>query len=151
MGRNIFYCPEDVNRNINDWTSSENRLISFGYNILGLGFTAAHANPFTGVSTTTFSARLDQIVKPGNTLTTVDAYKPKTTSVAAQRNKGYYVATPNDTLWAADFRPRDRHDGVNVAYIDGHAKRQTLNEVIQQDYPTESVGINKYGIWSPIH
>jgi hypothetical protein len=40
---------------------------------------------------------------------------------------------------------------VNVAYIDGHAKRQTLIEVIQQDFSTESVGINKYGIWSPIH
>jgi prepilin-type N-terminal cleavage/methylation domain-containing protein/prepilin-type processing-associated H-X9-DG protein len=150
MGREIFYCPEDVKRRITDW-NTDNRYISMGYNIEGLGFNGGgNKNPFTGSNQTEFSARLDLIPKPGNTLVSLDAYKPQSTSTANQRDRGYYVAVPEQYMWA-DFQPRARHDGVNVVFIDGHAKRMALDDVVVRDLPTETVDINKYSIWSPVH
>ncbi|MFG0247390.1 MAG: type II secretion system protein [Phycisphaeraceae bacterium JB051] len=150
MGREIFYCPEDLKRNINDW-NTDNRYISMGYNIEGLGYSGgSNKNPFTGVNQGVFSARLDLINKPGNTLVTLDAYKPQSTSTANQRDRGYYVAVPEQYMWA-DFQPRARHDGVNVVFIDGHGKRMLLEDTVQPDRPTEAVDINKYSIWSPVY
>lgn len=150
MGREIFYCPEDVKRKVTDW-NTDPRYMSFGYNIEGLGFNGGtNKNPFTGLSQTQFSARLDQINKPGNTLTTLDAYKPQTTGAADQKDRGYYVSVPNTAMWS-DFLPRARHDGVNVVFVDGHAKRMIYADVVIQDLPTQTVDINKYSIWSPIN
>lgn len=150
MGWNILYCPEDVKRKPTDY-QTDTRYMSFGYNIEGLGYRGgSNMNPFTGSSQNEFSARLDQIHKPGNTLITLDAYKPETTGNAVQKDRGYYVGVPKASLWA-DFLPRARHDGVNVVFIDGHAKRMILEDVVQQDNPTAPVDINKYKIWSPIN
>ncbi|HAI14053.1 MAG TPA: hypothetical protein DCM28_20275 [Phycisphaerales bacterium] len=150
MGREIFYCPEDVKRKVSDW-DTDNRYISMGYNIEGLGYNGGgNYNPFTGSNQGTFSARLDEIIKPGNTLVLLDAYKPQSTGTANQRDRGYYVAVPHSSLWA-DFLPRARHDGVNVVFIDGHANRMILEDVVQQDNPTAPVAINKYKIWSPVY
>lgn len=150
MGWNIMYCPEDIKRKVTDY-KTDNRYMSYGYNIEGLGFNGgANKNPFTGISQTEFSARLDQINKPGSTLTTVDAYKPQTTSASDQKDRGYYVSVPNSVMWS-DFLPRARHDGVNVTFVDGHAKRMIYADVVIQDNPTAPVDINKYKIWSPVY
>lgn len=150
MGWNIMYCPEDVKRKPTDY-KTDTRYISYGYNILGLGFAGGRPNPFTGVNVGTFSARLDMIPKPGNTLCTVDTYRPQSNGNPALQDRGYYVASPDATLWPADFIPRARHDGVNGVFIDGHGKRMILEDVVDQDLPSETTPINKYSIWSPIH
>ncbi len=149
LGREIFYCAEDVKRKVTDW-DTDNRYISYGYNAKALGFYGSHPNPFTGVATGLFSANLERIIKPGNTLMTTDSFRPQTTSTPAQRDRGYYVVVPQADVWS-DFLPRDRHDGVNVNFIDGHAARHTIEQVSQADLPTESSKINKYTMWSPIH
>ncbi|MAX25644.1 MAG: hypothetical protein CMJ19_14185 [Phycisphaeraceae bacterium] len=156
MGHQILYCPEDYLRKVTDW-DTDTRYISYAYNALGLGAQGTgttHTNPFTGASVTsgkTFSARLDQIHKPDNTLLVMDSYRPESATSAVLRNKGYYMAVPAKPLWT-DFYPRDRHkQTVAVAFVDGHANRQLLEDMVQEDRPTEPIGINKYSLWSPLY
>ena len=156
LGTEIMYCPTDKLRSITDW-NTDKRYISYGYNLLALGFKAsgspAKFNPFTGASmptNTMFSARLDLVKKAGGTLLLMDIYRPTTTNTAL-KNKGYYIAVPTVAQWS-DFNPHARHDsGVNITFIDGHAKRVDLEALVLQDLPTETLAINKYSLWSPLH
>ena len=147
MGKQIFYCPEDKGRKISDWDDSGDRYISYGYNIMALGFNRGTGeNPFTNAAQTEFSARDDQILKPGNTLAIVDSYRSSYTN-----NAGYYVVVPKTSLWS-DFLPSTRHDGGNAVFVDGHAKRLQAEVLTQQDrFDTGIADINNYDLWSPIH
>ncbi|HAI14054.1 MAG TPA: hypothetical protein DCM28_20280 [Phycisphaerales bacterium] len=147
MGKQIFYCPEDNGRKLSDWEDSGDRYISYGYNIMGLGYNRGGGeNPFTNQSQTQFSARDDQIIKPGNTMAITDSYRPSFTN-----NGGYYVVVPKSSLWG-DFLPSTRHDGGNGVFIDGHAKRMQSVELTQQDrFDTGIADINNFDLWSPIH
>lgn len=145
MGKNIFYCPEDVGRNVTDWDTLGDRFISYGYNGLGLGYKKNNGkNPITNATQTIFSAREDLIVKPGNTLLITDSENSK------YNNAGYFLVVPHKDFWGS-FVPSVRHDGGNVVYIDGHAKRLTLNELISADRGGEPAVINNRDLWSPIY
>lgn len=156
LGHEIMYCPKDLNRSIADW-DTDKRYISYGYNLTALGYRASgnppKYNPFTGAAMPTdtlFSARLDLVRKPGGTLLLMDTLRASTSNTAL-RDKGYYIAVPTTTHWS-DFNPDGRHDsGANVVFIDGHAKRMYLEDLIFQDLPSQTVAINKYALWSPLH
>ncbi|MDX9979824.1 MAG: prepilin-type N-terminal cleavage/methylation domain-containing protein [Lentisphaeria bacterium] len=143
--KQVFYCPSDT-RNVADWTSTEVRNISYGYNILGLGHagTTAQLNPFTNTAST-FAANLVQIVVPTATIVTVDSGRPSTGGL------GYYVAAPDASLWPADFLPWNRHgDRTNVLYVDGHVDAQMTAALRTADSAAYSATINNYRLWSPI-
>lgn len=156
IGTEILYCAKDQYRKQSDW-NTDKRFISYGYNLLALGFRATGSptkyNPFSGAVMPTdalFSAKQDLVRKPGETLLVMDTHRP-TNSSSALKNKGYYIAVPMSAEWS-DFIPHARHDsGVNVTFTDGHAKRMYLEDFTQQDLPTQPIPINKYSLWSPLH
>lgn len=145
MPKEIFYCPSDSNRKVTDW--GDGRYISYGYNLLGLGFSGSgKKDPITGGNATNgrFSCKLSKIKSPSNMLVVVDDYRPSYTG-----NEGYYCANPSQSLWS-DFLPYDRHKGANVLFADGHANKIALITLITPDYSGSAAPINDYGIWSPI-
>lgn len=151
LGKAIFYCPEDIERKVMDFddltTPLGNRYVSYGYNISGLGFNTGGGkpDPFTGSNVTIFSARQDLIVKPGQTLLTVDA-----NLTSLPNHGGYYVAVPDISVWS-NFLPFSRHeDGANVSFLDGHAGRKAIVDLILPDQPALSIPINRYQLWSPV-
>ncbi len=147
LPKKIFYCPSDRKRKESDW-DSEDRNISYGYNICGLGFYGSgKKNPLDGTTTDLFSCKLSRIKSPSNMLTLVDSYRPSFSGL-----QGYYVAVPVTSLWA-DFLPYSRHKkGANVLYVDGHAAKVEIKTITTADYTDDVNGaeINKYGMWSPI-
>jgi len=146
LPRKIFYCPSDRKRKDSDW-DSDDRYISYGYNILGLGFYSSKPSPLDGVSVSIFSCKLSRIKSPSKMLTLVDSYRPSYSGL-----QGYFVAVPQTSMWA-DFLPYSRHKkGSNVLFVDGHAAKVEIKTLTTADYSDNVNGadINKYGIWSPI-
>ena len=146
--RNLFYCPSDL-RQVADW-NTDVRFISYGFNILGLGWTGTATgttNPFTNATgVSSFSANLNQIVAPTQTLVTVDCGRPTTAPIG----HGYYVAVPLASLWA-DFLPWPRHgDRANALFVDGHVEKYGAMELRAADSTAHTAPINNYKLWSPI-
>ncbi len=149
LPKKIFYCPSDVKRNVDDWegTSGDSRKISYGYNILGLGFTkVGKKDPFSEVNASggVYSCKLNKIKSPSGMLVLVDSYRPSYSAC-----QGYYLAVPEKSLWA-DFLPYNRHRGANVLFIDGHATKVDMNKLTVADYSDSDAPINNYSIWSPV-
>ena len=141
----LFFCPSDNTRNVSAWKNDGYaNLISYGYNAMGLGFIAINKpTPFSnGASAASYSCKLSQVKHPSNTIMLCDAYR---TSLAA----GYFLAMPNGDLWFETL-PWNRHDGTNVAFIDGHVQKENtakLRTVTDPGY--DASPINSYKMWSP--
>ncbi len=144
LPQKIFYCPSDRNRKESNW-SDDDRFISYGYNILGLGFYSSNYNPLNGKTVSLFSCKLSQIKSPSNMLALVDSYRVKYTGL-----EGYFVAVPDTSLWG-DFLPYRRHKkGANVMFVDGHAGKVDIQVLTTANYSDSGAPINNYSIWSPV-
>ncbi|MDX9979825.1 MAG: DUF1559 domain-containing protein [Lentisphaeria bacterium] len=142
--KKVFYCPSDT-RPDSSWDSGSRNLISYGFNLLGLGHNdGSKPNAFT-TGNGGFSATLMQIKKPTGTLVTVD------TSRASDGNMGYYVAAPEATLWPADFIPGERHGNrANALHVDGHVDSYVTLHLRTPDSTAYTPAINNYSLWSPV-
>jgi prepilin-type N-terminal cleavage/methylation domain-containing protein/prepilin-type processing-associated H-X9-DG protein len=140
----ILYCKADTTRSAVDWNTNK-RFISYGYNIFGLGYNGGFTDPITG-TTGRWSCKQSEIKSPSNMLTLVD------TGDISEGGKGYYIANPTVAMYNYDWIPWNRHQGANVLFVDGHATKKFINEIINIDttgsYPNAS--INDYPMWSPV-
>ncbi len=147
-----FYCPSDVGRTQADWHADDysySRNISYGYNMLGLGFSKASWTTYNPLSNTpvtlVFSCKLSKIKHPTRMLEIVDAGR------VALGGKGYFVAIPSPSLWNNnELPPWNRHKGVNTVFVDGHADKVDYTTMITADYSGSTAAINDYSMWSPI-
>jgi len=147
--KEMYYCPTDKERTIKDW-SPDSRLVSYGYNICGLGHAGGKPNPFSPSSTGRFSATMNNIINATNTLCTVDSGR---TSVGWWGGVGgsYYVAVPNSSLWAG-FLPWERHHKKsNVLLCDGHVASYSTTALRTSDRTGEAAPINNFSLWSPLY
>jgi prepilin-type processing-associated H-X9-DG protein/prepilin-type N-terminal cleavage/methylation domain-containing protein len=146
--KKIFYCASDkLNVFVDDsLVAWDGRYISYGYNILGLGWTYANKRNPLSVSGDigTFSCHLAQIKAPSRMLAIVDSGRP------SSDGRGYFAAVPNAGLFA-DFLPWTRHGKMaNVLFVDGHAKQHDVdNEIIKKDTNDSHAPINDYPMWGP--
>ena len=141
--RNMFYCASDAKRKVTDW-NTDVRNISYGYNILGLGFSGSQRNPLNDQTVSLFSCSLKKIRHPSKMLSVVDSGRVSMSSA------GYYVAAPNSSLWPADFMPWNRHKGANTLFVDGHALKLDLTALTNKNYTGSVAPINDYELWSPV-
>ncbi len=148
-GSKIYYCSSDEDNSPVNF-ASQPTLVSYGYNLLALGFQDAGGKPHPqandGTTVTEYAGALPSVREPAETLTAVDAGR------ASANGRGYYLATPAETLWPGDFVAWNRHQSrSNVLFVDGHVSPMTTQELVAPDQPgTNAAPINNYKYWSPI-
>ncbi len=140
----ILYCPSSLLKGTE--FDTDVRYISYGYNMLGIGFKWGGLQPPAGgtVINDRWSLKINQARYPSSTVTVVDSLRPSISK------DGYFVAVPEAAV-LADFIPSSRHSkGTNCAFIDGHAERLAYSELIYSD--DDIVGnakVGGYPYWTP--
>ncbi len=146
MQKKIFFCPSDATRNVAGWVTTDNaNLISYGYNVLGLGMIGtSKPTPFSNGGTPySYSCKLSQVKHPAQMVMVCDAYR-------TSQSAGYFIAMPSGDLWFETL-PWDRHKGTNIVFIDGHIKKENTGELRTADVSGyDSSPINNYRMWSPV-
>jgi prepilin-type N-terminal cleavage/methylation domain-containing protein/prepilin-type processing-associated H-X9-DG protein len=142
-----FFCPTDTTRNVSGWTNyTKYNLISYGYNALGLGRQSLSVpTPFSnGVSISDYSCKVNRVKSPSRMVMICDAYRES-------QKAGYFLALPSANLWFETL-PWDRHDGTNIAFVDGHAGKENTSVLkIADKAGYDGSAINDYSMWSPVH
>ncbi len=144
----VFYCASDRGNDKEDWDAAPTN-ISYGYNLLGLGFQSdtGHPNPILndGTLATQFHAAVASLRVPSTALLLVES------GLDSSNGRGYYLAAPDAALWPGDFVPQTRHNGyANTLYADGHAEKRKMEALTTADQTANSAPINDYSEWSPI-
>ncbi len=145
----LYYCQEDSQNGILNWQTDKER-ISYGYNLLGLGFVdsgAGKPHPIANNGTTTkrYHGQLPAVRDPPATLVLVDA------GIEADAGRGYYLGSPDTSLWPGDFIVWRRHfRSTNVLFAEGHVEGVPTTQLTTPDQTGNAAAINNYRLWSPI-